>query len=67
GNAAPLFTIVKIWPAEFKRGRKSIFDEERSGRSKTATADETTDYVHRIVMDDRRLALKKITKAVGIS
>jgi histone-lysine N-methyltransferase SETMAR len=52
GDAAPSFTTVKTWVAEFKRGRTSIFDEERSGRPKTATTDEMIDYVHQMI-DDR--------------
>jgi len=52
GDAASSFTIVKTWVAEFKYGRTSIFNEERSGRPKIATTDEMIDYVHQIVMDD---------------
>lgn len=43
GDAAPSFTIVKTWAGKFKRGRTSIFDEERSGL-KNVTTDK--DYVH---------------------
>ena len=50
-------------PAEFKRGRSSIFDEARSGSSKTATTDEMIDYLHEIVTNDRRLALREIKEA----
>ena len=46
GEASPSFTTVKHWVAEYKRGRTSIFDEERSGRPKTATTDEMVDLVH---------------------
>ncbi|GFX19402.1 HTH_48 domain-containing protein [Trichonephila clavipes] len=40
GDPAPSFTVVKIWAAEFKRGRKSLEDDERSGRPNTATTNE---------------------------
>ncbi|GFW97289.1 retrovirus-related Pol polyprotein from transposon 412 [Trichonephila clavipes] len=37
GNSAQLFTTVEFWSAEFKRGRKSLGDVERSGPPNTAT------------------------------
>ncbi|GFV15884.1 hypothetical protein TNCV_988671 [Trichonephila clavipes] len=40
GESAPSFTIVKVWAAEFKHGRKSLGADERSG----ATTDEN---IHR--------------------
>ena len=40
GDSASSFTTVKFWTAEFKRGRKSLGDDERSGPPKTATTDE---------------------------
>ena len=55
GDSAPLFTTVKFWAAEFKRGRKSLGDDERSGRPKTATTDEDIAKVHQMVIDDRRI------------
>ena len=40
GDTAPSFTTVKFWAAEFKRGCKSLGDDKRSERPKTATTDE---------------------------
>ncbi|GFU60617.1 HTH_48 domain-containing protein [Trichonephila clavipes] len=37
GDSAPSFTTVKFWADEFKRGRKSLRDDERSRRPNTAT------------------------------
>ena len=44
----------KKWATEFKRGRESIEDDERSGRPKDATTDENVEIVHNLVMGDRR-------------
>ena len=53
GKESPSNCIVKKWALEFKRGRKSIEDDGRSG-SKDATADENVKVVHTMVMCDRR-------------
>ena len=34
------------WAAEFKKGRESVGDDERSGRPKDATAEENVKVVH---------------------
>src|SRR5436190_21126688 len=69
GDSAPSFTTVKFWAAEFKRGRESLGDDERSGRSKTATTDENIAKVHEMVLDDRRIKstfrYEKAVRALG--
>ena len=46
---------MKFWAAEFKRGRKSLGDDGRSGRPKTATTGKNIAKVHQMVLDDRRI------------
>ena len=58
-HSAPSFTKVKYWAAEFKRGRKSLGDDECSGRPKTATTDENVAKVHQMVPDDRRIKVRE--------
>ncbi|XP_041349431.1 protein GVQW3-like [Gigantopelta aegis] len=67
GNSAPSFATVKRWAAEFKRGRKSIEDEPRSGRPSTASTQEYINPVHQMVMDDKQLTIHSIAAAIGIS
>jgi histone-lysine N-methyltransferase SETMAR len=67
GNDAPSRATVFNWLAEFKRGRSTIDDEPRSGRPKTATTEEIIEYVHDMVIDDRRLTKQEIADAMGIS
>ncbi|KAK5641804.1 hypothetical protein RI129_010351 [Pyrocoelia pectoralis] len=62
GDFALSFTTVKFWTAEFKRGRKSLGDDERSGRPKTATTDDNIAKVHKMVLDDRRIKVRGVMK-----
>ena len=67
GDDAPSFATVKRWVADFKRGRSSIEDEPRSGRSSTASSQANIDHVHQMVMNDRRLTIRSIATVIGIS
>ena len=53
--------------AEFRRGRRALKDDERSGHPKEATTDENIEIVHSLVMCDRRQNLRDIASKVGIS
>jgi transposase len=37
GDSFPLFSTIKKWAAEFKRGRTSLEDDPSEGRPKSAT------------------------------
>lgn len=67
GDTAPSKTMVCKWAQEFQRGRTSVEDDPRSGRPKTATAEEIIDYIHDMVIDDRRLTKQEIAVTMGIS
>ncbi|GFY16505.1 hypothetical protein TNCV_735341 [Trichonephila clavipes] len=47
--------MVTFWAAEFKRGNKSLGDDECSGRPNTATTNENIAKVHQMVLDDHRI------------
>ncbi|GFU83780.1 histone-lysine N-methyltransferase SETMAR [Trichonephila clavipes] len=49
------YLSLKFCAAEFKQGRKSLGDNERSGRPNTATTDENIAKVHQMVLDDHRI------------
>ena len=66
GDSAPSFTTVKFWTVEFKRGRKSLGEDERSGRPKTATSDENLAKVHQMVLDDRRIKMREIAEVMNM-
>ena len=67
GAATLSFTTAKTWSAKLKRDGMNIFNEEHSGRSKTATTNEMIDYVHEIVINDLRLTSREIAEAPSIS
>lgn len=67
GNDAPSIATVKRWTAEFRRGRTSIFDEERPGRPNEVTTEEMINKIHDIVLADRRVKLREIVDIVNIS
>jgi transposase len=48
------YSTVRKWAAEFKRGRESNGDDERPGRAKETTNDETAEAVHDLVMCNKR-------------
>lgn len=66
-ESAPSFSTVKKWAAEFKRGRTSIQDDERTGRPKTVVTDQIVSKIHNAILDDRRLKVREIAEAVNIS
>ncbi|GFV32160.1 histone-lysine N-methyltransferase SETMAR [Trichonephila clavipes] len=65
-DSAPLCTTAKFWAAEFKRGRKSLGVDERSGRPNTAATDETIAKVHQMGLDDRRIKVREIAEVMNM-
>ncbi|KYN22438.1 hypothetical protein ALC57_05156 [Trachymyrmex cornetzi] len=66
-DSAPSFATVKRWVAEFKRGRISLADDERSGRPTTATTTDNIEEIHQVIMDNCQIKIREIAEAVGIS
>ncbi|GFX20634.1 HTH_48 domain-containing protein [Trichonephila clavipes] len=58
GDSALSFTTVKFWANEFKRRRKSLGDDECSGRPNTATTEENIAKVHQRGLNDRRIKVR---------
>ncbi|XP_029156896.1 SPARC-related modular calcium-binding protein 1-like [Nylanderia fulva] len=64
-NAQHPITVYK-WFHNFRSGRMSTSDAEHSGRPVEATIPKIIDKIHDMVMDDRRVKVRKITSAVSI-
>ena len=67
GDDAPALSTVKKWAVEYKRRRESLEDDQRSGRSFTATTQENTGRIHQMVMNDRRLTISHLANVISIS
>ncbi|XP_025161796.1 histone-lysine N-methyltransferase SETMAR-like [Harpegnathos saltator] len=59
--------MVKKWFTEFRCGRTSTSDAERSGRPKEVVTPEIVDKIHGMILDDRRMKVREVAEAVGIS
>lgn len=64
---APSMTTVRYWYNEFKRGRTTVFDEDRPGRPIEVTTDDMVKKIENIVLADRRIKLREIVDAVNVS
>ena len=67
GDSAPLISMVKKWFTEFRCGRTSTIDAERSGRQVEIAIPETIEKIPNMVLADRRLKVRETVEAIGIS
>lgn len=67
GIFAPSIQTVYNWINKFRRGRISTSDAERSGRPNDVTTLEMVSKIHDIVLADRRVKVREILEAVGIT
>lgn len=67
GNSAPALKTIYFWINEFKCGRICTEDEARSGRPVEVTTLDIVEKIHGMVMENRRMKVREIAEAVGIS
>lgn len=67
GDSTPPYRTISWWVAEFHRGRENLEDDPRSGRPHTAVTQENVARVQQMVKEDRRIKLKELEAAIGIS
>ena len=56
---APSMTTIRYWYNKFKRGRTSIFDEERPGHPIEVTTEDMVNKIHDMLAD-RRVKIREI-------
>ena len=66
-TSTPAFATVYNWVNKFKRSRTSTCDAPRSGHPIEAAMPEIIDKVHDIVLIDRRVKMRELVEATGIS
>ena len=62
-----MFANVYNGVNEFKRGRSSTIDKNRSGSPVEATTPEMIDKIHDVVLSDRRIKMREVVETPGIS
>jgi hypothetical protein len=55
------------WTYHFKKGRTSVCDEERSGRSSASRTENNIQADERMVRENRRITVDHIAQALNIS
>jgi transposase len=63
----PSSCTVNNWVAEFKTGHLSTENKERSGRPTQMTIPENVDVIHSMILQNRRIFIKKIAETLVIS
>lgn len=66
-DSAPSIGTIHKWFTEFRCGRTSTVDAERSGRPKEVTTPENVEKIHDMMLNDPKVKLREVANAVGMS
>ncbi len=67
GEKCPSYDVIKKWWQQFKCGRESVYDEERSGRPSTSRNETTVKKIEHLIMTNRRISIQEIVAETGVS
>lgn len=67
GEGSISYSTVFRWNREFSRGRTTLKDDPRTGRPSTGCNEQNIELVRRILNDDRRLTVRLLVMATGLS
>ncbi|XP_033221847.1 histone-lysine N-methyltransferase SETMAR-like, partial [Belonocnema kinseyi] len=65
-DSVPLIGTIHKWFTEFRCGRTSTVDAERSGRPKEVTTPENVEKIHDMMLNDPKVKLREVANAVCI-
>ena len=60
-------TQVQLWYCQFKEGREDVNNDARCERPSISTTDENIEAVKKMILDNRRIAIREVAEEVGIS
>ena len=67
GGSVPSFSTVTRWLNEFKRGRQSLENADRSGRPSASVNPDVISAVKNFIMEDRKSKVVQIASVIGVS
>jgi hypothetical protein len=67
GDKHPSYSTVKKWAARFRTEHLSTEDKEHSGRPTQVTIPENKDVIHSMILNVRRISVKKLAETLVIS
>ena len=59
GESTMSRTQVQLWYNRFKEGREDVNDDARPGRPSTSTTNENIEAVKKMILDNRRITIKR--------
>lgn len=66
-NDSPSYSTVKRWSALFKGGRRSLDDDDRSGRPSTSVNEDSIKQIERLILSDRRITIAELEEETRLS
>ena len=66
-DSSPSTGTVEYWFRQFRTGRASTSDAERTGRPKEVVTPENIKKIHKMILNDRKVKLIEIAEALKIS
>ena len=66
GEGIVSLATIKRWYAEFRQGRQSLKEQQKSGRPKTKTTEEMAKLVQNVIKDNPRATYLDIQEKLGI-